>query len=197
MHMHICIYIYVYIFIYRLPFHIAASQSTLNVLKFLLEVDPESADEVTTSTHHNLLHCALNISVDAATMIAKVQYLCEKYPHFLHMSSESGYTPLQNYIANPLQNYITNGRKMDLSVVKIICQADKTVLTEICTNDLYAYECDGMLPLHLMLMYHMKGETGVTIASDIFRFILHRYPAAVRYVHTYVYMYVCIHILHM
>jgi hypothetical protein len=109
-----------------LPVHTAARRSTLNVVKFLLQADPESANDLITSNNWNLLYCALISTSDTATKIAKIQYLCDQYPELLHMSCEEGFTPLQKHI--------TDSHKVDFSVIKIMCQADETVLRDKCTN---------------------------------------------------------------
>jgi hypothetical protein len=153
-----------------LPVHTAARRLTLSVVKFLLQADPESANDLSTSNHLNLLHCAIRGYRDTATKIAKIQYLCEQYPELLHMSSQDGLTPLHEYL---IQSHI-----LDFSVIKIMCQADKTVLRDKCTSETVG-DYYGMLPLHLLLGNFTTEETSVSIISDIFRFILHSYPAAV------------------
>lgn len=152
-----------------LPVQTAVSGSTLDVVKFLLQADPESAKEITIPLQYNLLHFA--ISGDTATNIAKIQYLSEQYPELLHMSSR-GYTPLQMHIVRG---------KLNFSLIKIMCQADETVLSNKCMREIIfqPFDYDGMLPLHILLMEHMPGVAVLSLESDIFRFVLHRYPAAV------------------
>jgi ankyrin repeat protein len=155
----------------HLPVHTAAMRSKLDVVKYLLQADPESANDLITSTHLNLLHCALASLGDTATKIAKIQYLCDQYPELLHMRSRQGFTPLHSQI---MSGRIFNS----FYAIKIMCQADETILRDKCTGTT-GDELDGMLPLHLLLRYFMVEETGVSIISDIFRFVLHHYPAAV------------------
>jgi ankyrin repeat protein len=146
----------------NLPVHIAARRSTLDVVDFLLQAYPESVHEIA-EDGENLIHVILGC--DHVDKVARVQYLCDRSPGLLSMKNDVNMTPLQDFIIH---------RQMDLSMIAIMCQADETVLSEICTNNYYS----RMLPLHLILICE-NFESCVSGTSDIFRLILRFYPAAV------------------
>jgi hypothetical protein len=112
--------------------HYAAWRSTSNIVKLLIEACPESRSE-THSEGDNLLRFALIPAVnstltdrDRAIMNAKVQYLCCHYPELLLLCNDSGY--------NPLNDYLYSCEKLDLETVKIMCEADKTIVTQVYMN---------------------------------------------------------------
>jgi hypothetical protein len=143
-----------------LPIHIAARNSTLDVFEYLLQAYPESGHD---GNGNNFLHIAVwgSDSIDTA---AKVQYLCDRFPFFINIKNDDDMTPLQYCIEN----------QINLSTITIMCQADETVLSEVCTNSDY----DGMLPLHLIL-HACHLESCVSVRADVFRYVLSLHPAAV------------------
>lgn len=152
----------------KLPIHLAAEWSTPDVLKFLLEAYPESLPEVT-GDDENLLHLALsNIKEDKVRANAKVRYLCERCPVLLHMRNSKNLTPIE---------YVVCYGPLDLDCIKIMCEADETIVSERCKSDNVG---DNESLLLYLLWNYNDFESDVSVETSCFRFLLRLYPAAVK-----------------
>jgi hypothetical protein len=155
----------------RLPIHIAARESTLDVVEFLLKAYPESINELT-NRGETLLHLIPEGYSD--DMAVKFQFICDQCPSLLHIKA---------LLMNPLEVLIINQR-LDLNLITIMCEADSTILSDECREeddddvDDDVENLDGMLPLHLMLVNN-DVSSSVSLESDIIRYFLRLYPAAV------------------
>jgi hypothetical protein len=152
----------------KLPIHVASKWSSLDVVQFLLVLWPESLLKVT-KDDRNLLHMAVSDwNKDRVSVNFKVQYLCERYPNFLHMTSSTNTTP---FIAFMFDNVL------DLDTMKIMCKADETIVSEEYISDEADDEGDRMLPLGLLSSHNSFSLEG-SVSTSCFRFLLHLYPAA-------------------
>jgi ankyrin repeat protein len=133
-----------------LPIHYAAEHSTANIVELLLELYRESRS-ATNSWGDNLLHLAQNDPrQERAPVNAKVQYLCDHCPDLLQLRADNGHTPLDCYLAT--------SDLFDLETITIMCQADKTLVTQIGQH----IKHNGYLPLHFLL-----GNSSNTFISNI------------------------------
>jgi ankyrin repeat protein len=154
-----------------LPIHYAALNSSLDVIKFLLKIYPESLTKVT-SDHlacGNLLHLACGNDTNIADTKAIVEYLCKLCPALIHMKSISGLTPL--HLALGMQG------KLKAEAVKVLCNTDESVLRAKCIPTATISPWYQQLPLHLLIAYH-KPRIEVSNEGDCFRLFLQLYPAS-------------------
>eukprot|EP00596_Hydrurales_sp_CCMP1899_P002627 CAMPEP_0119050120 /NCGR_PEP_ID=MMETSP1177-20130426/68267_1 /TAXON_ID=2985 /ORGANISM="Ochromonas sp, Strain CCMP1899" /LENGTH=260 /DNA_ID=CAMNT_0007028145 /DNA_START=838 /DNA_END=1617 /DNA_ORIENTATION=+ len=156
----------------RLPIHIAARESTLNVIEFLLQAYPESITELTNNGETLLHHILGDFADDKAFVYAKFQYVCDQNPGLLCIKD-------LYYHMTPLERLIVH-RRLDLSLITIICQADLTILSDLFTGSEEDEDLNmnGMLPLHLIIALNYLTSI-LSVESDVFRLILRLYPAAV------------------
>jgi hypothetical protein len=164
-----------------LPIHFAANNSSLNVVKLLLELCLGSM-YLTNGWDGNILHEVLYENrQDRAPVNAKVQFLCDHCPDLLHMSNNSDHSPLNMILSVDFhhiaaRNSFFKFRKLDFESIKIMCKADKTIVTKQCLTGRYK----GWLPIH-----HLVSNRGidfltsnVSVEADCFRYLLHLYPAS-------------------
>jgi ankyrin repeat protein len=151
-----------------LPIHHAAAYSSLDVIKFLLKVHPESLT-IVTSDQDNLLHLACGNDSNIADTKAIVEYLCKLCPALIHMKSVSGLTPL--HLALGMQG------KLKTEAVKVLCNTDESVLRDKCIPTATISPWYQQLPLHLLIAYH-KPRIEVSNEGDCFRLFLQLYPAS-------------------
>lgn len=135
--------------------HLAAECNTLNSIKRLLEIYPESA-LISNFEGYNILHCAMDdddndepIVKDTGhallieqypphTVEKKMDYIIKRYPTLIHERTNRGFSPLHIAINNSKFN----------SVIAI-CQVDRLVIKDQFIND-YAKDLHNLsLPLHL------------------------------------------------
>jgi hypothetical protein len=111
-----------------LPIYVAARYSNLNVVELLIELYPESVSETEGNGNGmNLLHAALDdddVRKDEVPFNVRVQYICDHHPNLLQTSSEAGLTPLHFYVLHEEQ--------LDFQPIFIMCEADKTIVRQIC-----------------------------------------------------------------
>jgi hypothetical protein len=163
-----------------LPIHYAANNSSLNVLKLLLELCPESIYQTDPCGGGNLLHDVVcENRQDRAPVNAKVQYLCDHYPNLLNMSDKNDHNPLNRILSFNFHHIAARklGIQLDLQTIKIMCETDKTIVTKQCLTGSYN---KGWLPIH-----HLVSNPGIdfltsnmSVEADCFRYLLHLYPAS-------------------
>jgi ankyrin repeat protein len=151
-----------------LPIHYAALYSSLDEIKFLLKIYPESLTMVTSGEENsfqglNLLHQACKNESNIANSKAIVEYLCKLIPALVHMKSVSGYTPLHLV-------FRIHG-EMNTEAVKVLCNTDESVLRDICTPTAITSSWSQQLPLHLIIKYK-PPRTEVSNEGDCFRLFL-------------------------
>jgi ankyrin repeat protein len=136
----------------RLPIHYAAAESSLDVIKFLINTYPESVTMVTTgqdmdSEGDTLLHLAVRNVSDVTEVIAIVEYLCNLCPALIHIKNSEGDTPL--HLALWVQG------ELNIEVVKVLCNTDESVVKDkcICTPTDTTRPASQQLPLHTLLEY--------------------------------------------
>lgn len=151
-----------------LPIHAATKFSTVDVLQFIFKVCPDSFLEVTVCSR-NLLHMALSyVYRDRVSVNAKVKYLCDKCPELLHMRNIEGKTPLLLFCCLPL----------DLNTMKIMCDADETIVSEKCVSN--GDTDDQLYPLHLLWEYNQyQVELDFLSFASCVRFLSRLSPASV------------------
>jgi hypothetical protein len=152
----------------KLPVHLAAEWSSLDVIQLFLAAWPESLFELT-KENENLLHMALSDNNDnRGTVNAKVQYLCEKFPESIHMTNSSSRNPFIDFLCNS---------DLDLDTMKIICKADETILSKEYVSDDADDDDNRMLPLGWLYNLSNPFLEG-SVSTSCFCFLLHLYPAA-------------------
>jgi hypothetical protein len=159
-----------------MPICHAASNSSLDVLKFLLKACPESVC-ILGDMEESLLHLAFETK-DFTNRREKVEYLCHHYPNLIPQKNKYGHTPLQSTLIW--------GSLFDFKSITCICNVDESVLKDICIpnfdidssmDNMDRYE---QLPLHL-LTARMRGNPPISELSDegdCFRLFLRMYPAS-------------------
>jgi len=158
-----------------LPIHYAAEHSCLKMIKFLLEIYPESltmvisGEENTANEGCNLLHQACQNKSNIADAKAIVEYLCELCPALVHMKSNEGDTPL--HLAFRIHG------ELNTKAVKILCNTDESVVRDKCTPPDVTSPWSQHLPLHLLIVYK-PPSTEVSNEGDCFRLFLQLYPAS-------------------
>ena len=165
----------------ELPVHIAAEYSSLDVLKFLLGLYPESATIVTAQKSENLLHLAVSYSSDKTAKEVTIRYLCSRYPEFIHQRNNDGETPFLRAIHN---RYITSRGMLAL---KILCEIDggqelvRTPIILPTTTD-GQNSANGWLPLHIFISSGVLKKpiccSPLSAEADFFRLLLRWYPEA-------------------
>jgi ankyrin repeat protein len=147
----------------RLPIHIAAANSTLDVLKFLLKAYPESLTMVSEGEDgKTLLHLAQYNETHGASI---VEYLCNLCPALIHVKCAEGQTPLHCALLNDMQS------------VQILCNADGTVVRDKRTPPDSDDVGSGQLPLHLLIKYQ-PPKLEISEEGDCFRLFLRLYLAS-------------------
>jgi ankyrin repeat protein len=149
-----------------LPIHSAAANSSLDMIKFLLKVHPESFSMVKSGQGNrvgsNLLHHACQNKSNIADAKAIVEYLCKLYPALVNMKSISGNTPLHQALG--IQG------ELNMEVVKVLCNTDESVVRE-------KESALQQLPLHLLIAYK-PPRIEVSDEGDCFCLFLQLYPAS-------------------
>jgi ankyrin repeat protein len=158
-----------------LPVHFAALSSSLDIIKFLLKVYPESLTMVTTvttgqdmdSAGSTLLHLALD-NKSFTNVNAIVEYLCNLCPALIHMKCDQGYTPL--YYA------LSSDEELNINAMKIFCNTE-SVVREKCTPTDTTEASSQQLPLHMIIL-HQSPILEVSNEANCFRLFLKLYPAS-------------------
>jgi hypothetical protein len=159
-----------------LPVHFAAESCDLEVLEFLLGLNPESSSAVT-SGGRNLLAFAV-CDADTSRAARKVQYLCSRYPAMVLQRSKNGDIPI--HLAIFSANYM---------ILPALCEAGgiEQFKTPIAHPTRALYYSNGYLPLHLFIRNRFSvvdnGDDGhmplpLSEESDMFRWLLCLYPEA-------------------
>jgi ankyrin repeat protein len=154
----------------RLPIHVAAQNSTLDVIKLLLKAYPESRYKTNSHGSNLLHHVSQDPRKDRALVNSKVQYLCDHYPDLLRKSSNRGLNPLMYYAG-------ARDFEFDLKTIVIMCEVDSTIIAEKCQDPENPRRFNKKLLLHFLV----QGRTftsGVTVEADCFRYLLNLFPAA-------------------
>jgi ankyrin repeat protein len=156
-----------------LPIHYAASNSSLDVIKFLLKVHPESLTMVTsgqgTVVGRTLLHLASQNESNIANAKAIVEHLCKLCPVVVHMKYNEDLTPLHLSLCSQ--------GKLNMEVVKILCNTDESVVRDKCTPTAVTSSRSQQLPLHLLIRFK-PPSTEVSDEGDYFRLFLKLCPAS-------------------
>jgi ankyrin repeat protein len=156
-----------------LPIHSAAFNSSLDMIKFLLKVYPESLTMVISGQGNRdgstLLHLALRNKFNIANAKAIVEYLCKLCPALVHMECSQGDTPL--HLAFMIQ------RELNMEVVKILCNTDESVVRDKCAPTATTLSRFLQLPLHLLIACKPPRKE-VSDEGDCFRLFLKLYPAS-------------------
>jgi hypothetical protein len=160
-----------------LPIHIAAYDSSLDVLKYLYVAYPESISMVTNS-ENTLLHQVYGTGCKDRRKFRndkdrkeKVEYLCEHFPSFIHQKNEDGGTPLLQYITT-----LVIRKKPDMKPIICLCHSDETVVRDICTPSIDNKHFE-QLPLHLLMEY-APPSSELSDEKDCFCLFLRLYPAS-------------------
>jgi ankyrin repeat protein len=151
-----------------LPIHFAADGSSLDVMKFLLKIYPESLTMVT-SDQDNLLHLVCENNSNIADAKAIVEFLCKLCPALVHMKCSRGQTPLHNAL-------MISG-ELTTESVKILCNIDESVLRDKCTPSATTSSLSQRLALYLLIACK-PPRTGLSDEGDCFRLFLQLYPAS-------------------
>ena len=154
-----------------LPLHYAASHGTVEMLEFLLGLYPESASVVTTAPE-NLLHLAVNDNKSTTSVIlAKVRFLCSRYPAMMLQRDHEGDTPLHVAICNK-----------NIPAVQILCEAGGQEQIRLPVAHPTDDDCNwkGWLPLHFYANWNAGSLRGSPLskAADCFRMLLRLHPEA-------------------
>jgi hypothetical protein len=155
-----------------LPIHLSASNSCLDVLRFLHKAYPESISMLNEDGKSLLHQVANDYNSNFDDVNAKAQYLCEQCPALIHLKDNEGNTPIFSII-NPLWRFL----KFNFCFVKLLCDIDATVVREKCTPPDTTSLFSGQLPLHhlICLRYQMSE---LSDEGEYFRLLLRLYPAA-------------------
>jgi hypothetical protein len=84
----------------------------------------------------------------------------------------------------PLNNYLYNSLQLDFEMIKIMCEADKTIVTQIYlhTDEEEVEEegdDNGFIPLHFLLdCFTVYLTSNISIEANCFCYILNLYPGA-------------------
>jgi ankyrin repeat protein len=169
-----------------LPIHFAACNSTMNMVKFLYEAYPESFFTIKLANERNLLHLAMSDTENhSGVVVEKVEYICEQCPQLIHMKDNEGDTPLHEALYS---------NELRLDFVRILCNADESVVIDKCAQ----FNTDDVdfdrLPLHLLIDFRSmsfkispelskKVQTQIvsselSVEADCFRLFLRLYPAS-------------------
>jgi ankyrin repeat protein len=150
-----------------LPIHDAAANSSLDMIKFLLRVYPESLTTVMTN-ESTVLHMALRNKSNVTDRNAIVEYLCNLCPALIHMKTSQGHTPLHRALL--LQG------ELNIEAVRVLCNTDALVVRDKCTPADTTSSLSLQLPLHLLIYKPLMKE--VSDDGDCFRLFLQLYPAS-------------------
>ena len=150
--------------------HAAASNSSVEVMEFLLGLYPESATIVTFGRDENLLHLAVRSDENTA---AKVSFLCSRYPEMLYQRNGEGKTPLHLAL-----DYFY----ADIPTVQLLCEVGgpELVRTPIVHPINNAYHRNGRLPLYYLMRSTLlcSSPSPLSETADLFRLMLRLYPEA-------------------
>jgi hypothetical protein len=153
----------------RLPAHLAATESPVGVLDFVLGEYPEAATVVDSQSRNLLLIAAMFGPEELRA--AKARLLCARYPAMMLQRDSGGLTPL----------FLSCGHGHG-AMARLLCEAGgrEAASTAVLhpTNAQYAY--NGWLPLHnLIACIAVTLKTGpLAEAADAFRLLLRLYPEA-------------------
>ena len=163
----------------ELPVHNSAEYGSLDVMEFLLGLNPESATIVTVGESENLLHLAVSLMSSVTFCETKVRYLCSRYPEFIHQRNKDGETPL--HIAVHFC-FITS---CELLSAKILCEVAGNELIRVPVvhpSATTTLSTNGWLPLHFFMssgvLKFSSCSSPLSEKSDFFRMLLRWYPEA-------------------
>jgi ankyrin repeat protein len=156
-----------------LPIHYAVVYSSLDMIKFLLKVYPESLTMVVSGQGKGdgstLLHLACRNKSNIADAIAIANYLCKLCPALVHMKSRLGNTPL--HLALNIES------KLNIEFVRILCNTDESVVRDKCTPTAIRSSRSQQLSLHLLIA-NWTPRFEVSDEGDCFRLFLQLYSAS-------------------
>jgi hypothetical protein len=142
------------------------------VVEFLLALYPESANEVT-SRGCNLLHLA--VTDDASRAVAKVRYLCARYPGMMQQRDIFGWTPAHKVSSMP----------GSCDIAKVLYEAGgiDQFRTPVAHPTNATHAGNGYLPLHLFIgnlpTPDLQDDSHVTpVDADMLRWLLRMHPEA-------------------
>jgi ankyrin repeat protein len=139
-----------------LPVHIAAQYSTVDVLKLLINLHPESVTTVASDGSGTPLHRAIDGHNEAV-----VNYLCNTFPNCLKIPDGQGYLPL--HVAAGCDN---------INMLKVVYH--------LYPDAIKTFSGDGRLPLHFFAIDEYDEDISENDgAADILRFLIKAYPESV------------------
>jgi hypothetical protein len=155
-----------------LPIDYAASSSCVEVLKFLHKVYPESISMLNDRSGKNLLHKIISDDTsDIEDVKAKVQYVCAQCPALIALTDNDGFTAFHELLTK--QRF----QVFNLDCIKMLCNADETVVRQKCTPLHFDTYVMGQLALHRFICSRFEIPE-VSDEGDCLRLLLYLYPAA-------------------
>jgi ankyrin repeat protein len=156
-----------------LPVHCAAEFCDLEVLEFLLGLNPESATSLT-SEGSNLLVFAVD-DADISSATRKVPYLCSRYPEMVLQRSKWGDIPIHFAVFSA-----------NFKILPALYEAGgiEQFKTPIAHPTNATYPHNGYLPLHLFIRKQFPNDNDgrmplpLSEEADMLRWLLHLYPEA-------------------
>jgi ankyrin repeat protein len=156
-----------------LPIHWAAMYSSIDVLKLLHKVYPESLSMVTTTDANTMLHLAF-LNSDDMEIIQTIQYLCDQCPAFIHQKNNEGRTPLHDSLTDSSSSHTS---KWKIKLWIYLCNTNAAVLTDKCTPSDTSNAQFGQIPLHLLIRNH-PPRSNISDEADCLRLFLRLYPTS-------------------
>jgi hypothetical protein len=158
-----------------LPIHCAASESSVDVLKFLHRAYPNSLF-TSEDNQNNLLHLAFQ-SRHLEDMKDKVEYLCNQSSTLIHQRNYQGMTPLHLTFMERYRGNGVHANSFDIKSVIYICNMDETVVMDKWTPSGESIYSKGGLPLHLLIINN-PPMSDLSDEGDCLRLFLRIYPAS-------------------
>lgn len=151
-----------------LPAHSTARSNSLEALKHLLEMYPESALMVD-SQGNNILHYAMkSTSIDISMVKEKVKFINREYPNLFHESNIRGYTPLHSALS-----------EVNLKGAIALYQADVTVVKDRVIYSNITSSRHLFLPLHILISEHNADYVlPLSNLANHMRLLIKLYPEA-------------------
>jgi ankyrin repeat protein len=153
----------------RLPIHITTVNSSLDVVNFPLNVHKETDTLIMVIADQGnggggtLLHQACENNYNIADAKAFVEYLCKLCPALVRN------TPL--HLAFRILG------KLNVEVLKILCDIDESVMRDKCTPTAVTSPLSQQLPLYFLIQWK-PPRTEVPNEGDCFRLLLQLHPAS-------------------
>jgi hypothetical protein len=130
-------------------------------------------------SNRNLLHLARRDErEDKAIVNAKVQFLCNLCPDLLLLFRNASYYNAAIY--TPLSELLSNSKRLNLVAIMIMCEADKTIGTQIILRNDVDDGSKGIFAMHCLLDNRgFRFSSTESVEADWFRYLLGLYPAGV------------------